>query len=78
MAEILVHPGYSNDPYHYYDLVALVLKEPAVLGPTVNTICLPVSTEDYLPVKCIVSGWGKKNFHSKRFERVSQSVCGGP
>uniref|UniRef100_A0A0P4W6X8 Peptidase S1 domain-containing protein n=1 Tax=Scylla olivacea TaxID=85551 RepID=A0A0P4W6X8_SCYOL len=72
VAELLVHPGYSGDPYHYHDMVALVLKQPAVLGATVNTICLPVNDQDYLPDKCIVSGWGKKNFKSKRFERVSQ------
>lgn len=74
VAEVLVHPGYSNGPYHYYDLVALVLKQPAVLGPTVSTICLPVSEQDYLPDECIVSGWGKKNFQSKRFERVMKAV----
>ncbi|XP_063883133.1 phenoloxidase-activating factor 2-like [Scylla paramamosain] len=74
VAELLIHPGYSGDPYHYYDIVALVLKQPAVLGATVNTICLPVNDQDYLPDKCIVSGWGKKNFNSKRFERVMKAV----
>ena len=72
VVEIVIHEAYSGEPNYYYDVVLLVLEHPAVLGTTVNTICLPFNEQDYLHDKCIVTGWGKRSFNTKnRFQEVS-------
>lgn len=69
--EVLLHPDYHKVKQHY-DVALLVLDRPAVLGATVNTICLPSKLEDYVSDDCVVSGWGKNNLDEKsRFQRVS-------
>ncbi|XP_050704868.1 phenoloxidase-activating factor 2-like isoform X1 [Eriocheir sinensis] len=72
--EVLLHPDYHKVKQHY-DVALLVLDQPAVLGATVNTICLPSKLEEYVSDDCVVSGWGKKDFDKKsRFQEVMKKV----
>ncbi|XP_050702320.1 phenoloxidase-activating factor 2-like [Eriocheir sinensis] len=72
--EVLFHPGYHKVKQHY-DVALLVLDQPAVLGATVNTICLPSKLQDYVSDDCVVSGWGKTDFNKKaKFQRVMKKV----
>lgn len=69
--QILFHPHY-HEVHQYYDVALLLLDRPAVLGSTVNTICLPSSHRDYLSDDCVASGWGTVNFDNKSsFQKVS-------
>lgn len=70
----LLHPDYDSEN-QYYDVALLLLEKPAVLGATVNTICLPSSSSDYFRDECVVSGWGKNSFENgAAFQRVSLCV----
>ncbi|XP_050702258.1 phenoloxidase-activating factor 2-like isoform X2 [Eriocheir sinensis] len=72
--ELLFHPDYHKEK-QYYDVALLVLDRPAVVGATVNIICLPSNVQDYVSDDCVVSGWGKRDFDKKaKFQRVMKKV----
>lgn len=69
--EILVHPNYVPSLLAY-DVALLILDQPAKLGHTVDTICLPPPFYDFKDHLCVVSGWGKDMFsETGKFQQVS-------
>lgn len=63
-----------------YDVALLILDQPAQLGHTVDTICLPPPFYDFKDHSCVVSGWGKDMFNEAgKFQQVSyKSVIHNP
>lgn len=54
--EMIIHKDYhSGDPYNDYAI--LILVEPFVLGPKVNTICLPDNNTVYNTNNCHLNYW---------------------
>lgn len=69
--EILVHPNHVPSILAY-DVALLILSQPAVLGHTVDTLCLPPPFYDFKDHVCVVSGWGKDVFSEVgKFQQVS-------
>ena len=72
--KIIVHEDY-DDLNLFNDYALLVLEEPAVLSPHIDTICLPTGRGIYDINRCLASGWGKDAFDEEgRFQRVLQHV----
>ncbi|KAK4316476.1 hypothetical protein Pmani_012378 [Petrolisthes manimaculis] len=71
---ILLHPMYNSINF-YYDVALLYLDGEAVLGPTVDTICLPNPYEDFVGPGCYSSGWGKDIFgDSGRYQQILKAI----
>lgn len=72
--EILVHPNFSQTTF-VNDVALLFLDGEAVLGPTVDTICLPDPLQDFTGPGCYSSGWGKDMFgDTGKYQQVG-TVC---
>lgn len=72
--EILVHPNYVPSLLAY-DVALLILDQPAKLGHTVDTICLPPPFYDFKDHLCVVSGWGKDMFsETGKFQQILKSI----
>lgn len=61
LERIECHPQFSYK-HLKYDVALLFLATEAVLGSTVDTICLPEHEHDFDGSTCVSSGWGKSSF----------------
>ncbi|MPC13167.1 Serine proteinase stubble [Portunus trituberculatus] len=72
--EVLIHPKYVGTVLAY-DVALLILDQPATLGHTVDTICLPPPNYDFRDHTCVVSGWGKDMFsETGKFQQILKSI----
>jgi len=72
--EVLVHPNYISTILAY-DVALLILDQPAKLGHTVDTICLPPPNYDFRDHTCVVSGWGKDMFsEAGKYQQILKSI----
>ena len=65
VAEIYVHPNYTNDNEYQrdrnYDIALMKMREPFNLTDYVQPVCVPPASMDSLfmdGVSCTVAGWG--------------------
>ena len=61
---ITIHPRFNPISVDY-DFAVLSLVEDFVLGPNIDTICLPsedATFDDYLTDACVATGWGVDSF----------------
>lgn len=57
VTKIIVHKGYVGGVHKDHDIALLKLSKPALLGNTVNTVCLPAQNEVVQRgSKCYVTG----------------------
>lgn len=71
MERVEYHPQYSYEDLKY-DVALLFLGTEAVLGATVDTICLPDHEHDFDGSACVTSGWGKDMFgEGGKYQEVS-------
>lgn len=72
--EVLIHPNYVKTILAY-DVALLILENPATLGHTVDTICLPPPNYDFGNDICVVSGWGKDMFDDTgKYQQILKSI----
>ncbi|KAL7639535.1 UNVERIFIED_CONTAM: hypothetical protein RMT77_010036 [Armadillidium vulgare] len=74
VTHVIIHPEY-NEGSLWNDFAILVLEAPFVLGPNVDTICLPNHGEIFDHVSCYATGWGKDKFGREgRFQNILKQV----
>lgn len=61
------------------DIALLVLRDPFVMTPAINVICLPPKNNNFENHKCFSSGWGRKFFNVRELyqaylKKVEMSV----
>ncbi|KAG7160166.1 phenoloxidase-activating factor 2-like [Homarus americanus] len=70
----LNHPNYSAINVEY-DVSLLILQFPAMLGPTIDTICLPTPGQNFDGLRCRSSGWGKDSFGAEgKFNQIMKNI----
>nr|XP_045611208.1 phenoloxidase-activating factor 2-like isoform X2 [Procambarus clarkii] len=74
VSQIHLHPDF-NPKSLKYDVALLQLKQPAQLGPTVDTICLPSPFQKFDGSQCVSSGWGKDIFGQEgKYQQILKTV----
>ncbi|XP_064616688.1 complement C2-like [Liolophura sinensis] len=68
IAEIIIHPDYTNTPNEQNDVALIRLVDPVILSPTIRTVCLPNNLPQFEVDQnqawykagrwSVVSGWG--------------------
>lgn len=75
-----LHPHYSLDPGAPNDIALLRLKKPAILGPSVNIVCLP-SNNKLAIIDFVAIGFGITNYTLDKgsdvlmFAKLSYAEC---
>lgn len=68
------HPQFSYK-HLKYDVALLFLATEAVLGSTVDTICLPEHEHDFNGSTCVSSGWGKSSFgEGGKYQEILKAI----
>ena len=65
--EIMLHPDFDlsvpvSESNFKNDVAVLKVKQPFILAPHIDTICLPPPNSIYDGRKCAATGWGKNRF----------------
>lgn len=70
VSEIITHADFGEKNL-FNDVALLVLTKPAVLGPNINTVCLPPKTQKFDKNLCVASGWGADKFGQEGAYRIN-------
>nr|XP_016025100.2 phenoloxidase-activating factor 2 [Drosophila simulans] len=71
--KIVRHYGF-NRTNGANNVALLFLKKPLELTHHINLICLPPPNRNFIYNRCIVSGWGKKNFEDMAYMNVQKKI----
>lgn len=56
------------------DIAILTLAEKVKFAPNIDTICLPRESEQYTDQRCVVTGWGKKDYRGGSYSNIMKKI----
>ncbi|XP_055837511.1 phenoloxidase-activating factor 2-like [Episyrphus balteatus] len=72
--EIILHENYDVGSYLENNIALLFLDIPFDDAPHINTVCLPPVNANFDMSRCFASGWGMKQFGSRRYSNIMKKL----
>ncbi|XP_055839279.1 phenoloxidase-activating factor 2-like [Episyrphus balteatus] len=73
VVEIIIHENFDAD-YLENNIALLFLETPFDDAPHIKTVCLPPVNANFDMSRCFASGWGMKQFGSRRYSNIMKKL----